>query len=149
MSNLKHIQLQTLDKHLAQISIPEVPSGGWIRAIRSGLGMSIQQLASRIDIAKQSVARLEKNEVNDSITLKSLRKTAEALDCQLVYAFVPNRGGLKAIIEKQALLKAQEIVSAVDHTMQLEAQAVGNAADKIRETAEELAKRPNNKLWDE
>lgn len=148
MSKFKQMQLQTLDKHLSQVSVPEVPSGGWIRAIRSGIGMSIQQLATRIGIAKQSVARLENNEADDSITLKSLRKAAEALDCQLVYALVPNKNGLQGMVEKQALLKAKEIVSAVDHTMQLEAQGVGNAQAKIKETAEELAKNPNTKLWD-
>ncbi|MBL4820596.1 MAG: mobile mystery protein A [Gammaproteobacteria bacterium] len=148
MSKFKQMQLQTLDKHLAQVSVPGVPSGGWIRAIRSGVGMSIQQLATRIGIAKQSVARLENNEADDSITLKTLRKAAEALDCQLVYVLVPNKNGLQGIVEKQALLKAKEIVSAVDHTMQLEAQGVGNAQAKIKETAEELAKSPNTKLWD-
>ena len=148
MNKFKQIQLQTLDKHLAQVSVPETPSGGWIRAIRSGLGMSIQQLAARMGVAKQSVARLERNEADDSITLKSLRKAAEALNCRLVYVLVPNEDGLQGIVQKQALLKAKEIVSAVDHTMQLEAQGVGNAPAKIKEIAEELAKNPNTKLWD-
>lgn len=149
MSKFKQMQLQTLDKHLAEINVPEVPSSGWIRAIRSSLGMSLEQLAARMGIAKQSVARLENNESDDSITLKSLRKAAEGLNCQLVYALVPNnKAGLQGIVEKQALLKAQEIVSAVDHTMQLEAQGVGNVQAKIKEVAEDLAKNPNSKLWE-
>ena len=148
MSKFKQIQLRTLDKHLAQIRVPEVPSNGWIRAIRSSLGMSMEQLAARMGIAKQSVARLENNESGDSITLKSLRKAAEGLNCQLVYALVPNKDGLQGIVEKQALLKAKDIVSAVDHTMQLEAQGVGNLQAKIVELAEDLAKNPNSKLWD-
>lgn len=51
-------------------------------------------------------------------------------------------------VQQNALHKAKEIVSAVDHTMQLEAQGVGNAQAKIKETAEELAKNPNTKLWE-
>jgi predicted DNA-binding mobile mystery protein A len=149
MSKFKQMQLQTLDKHLAQISVPEAPSDGWIRANRSSIGMSIQQLASRIGIAKQSVARLEKNESDDSITLKSLRKAAEALDCRLVYALVPNDGSLEGIVKKQAFKKAYEIVHTVDHSMKLEGQGVGNLKEKIKEIAEELARTPNSKLWAE
>jgi predicted DNA-binding mobile mystery protein A len=148
MVKLKQLQLQLLDKHLAEVSVPETVQGGWIRAVRSSLGMSIQQLADRMGVAKQSVARFERNEADDSITLKSLRKTAEALNCRLVYVLVPNEGSLQAIVQKQALQKAKEIVSAVDYTMQLEAQGVGNAHVKTKETAEELAKNPNTKLWD-
>ena len=65
-----------------------------------------------------------------------------------MYALVPNDGSLQAILDKQALVKAKDIVSAVDHTMQLEAQGVGNLQQKIKETAEELAKNPNTKLWE-
>jgi predicted DNA-binding mobile mystery protein A len=148
MSKFKHMQIQTLDKHLAQISVPETPSGGWIHAIRASLGMSIQQLAVRMGIAKQSVARLEANEVSNAITLKSLRKAAEALNCRLVYVLVPNEGSLQGILDKQALLKAKDIVSAVDHSMQLEAQGVGNLQQKIKETADEFSKNPNSKLWE-
>jgi predicted DNA-binding mobile mystery protein A len=148
MSKFKQMQLQTLDKHLMQVNVPEVPSSGWIRAIRSSIGMSMEQLAARMGIAKQSVARLENNETDDSITLKSLRKAAAGLDCKLVYALVPNKYGLQGIVEKQALLKAKDIVSAVDHTMQLEAQGVGNLQAKIVELAEDFAKNPNSKLWD-
>jgi len=148
MTKLKPLQIQLLDKHLAQVRVPEAVQGRWIRAIRSSLGMSMQQLAGRLGVAKQSVARLERNEADDSITLRSLRKAAEALDCRLVYALVPQEGSLQALVQKQALHKAKEIVSAVDHTMQLEAQGVGNAQAKIKETAEELAKNPNTKLWE-
>jgi hypothetical protein len=45
-------------------------------------------------------------------------------------------------------MKAKDIVSAVDHTMKLEAQGVGNFQQKIKETAEELARNPNAKLWE-
>ncbi len=148
MTKLKQLQIHLLDKHLAQVSVPETVQGGWIRAVRSSLGMSIQQLAGRMGVAKQSVARLERNEADDSITLKSLRKAAEALNCRLVYVLVPEEGSLQAIVQKQALHKAKDIVSAVDHSMQLEAQGVGNLQQKIKETAEELAKNPNSKLWE-
>jgi predicted DNA-binding mobile mystery protein A len=110
--------------------------------------MSVRQMAMRIGITQQSAARLETNESDNSITLKSLRKAAEALDCRLVYALVPNEGSLEAAVKKQAHKKATEIVSAVDHTMGLEAQSVGNAKEKTLEIADDLAKNLNSKLWD-
>ena len=105
-------------------------------------------MGKRIGITQQSAARLEKNEANDAITLKSLRKAAEALDCRLVYALVPNEGGLRDIVRKQALRKARDIVDPVDHSMMLEAQDVGNKQEKTDQLADELARNPNPRLWD-
>jgi predicted DNA-binding mobile mystery protein A len=142
------LQRQTLDRHLANLRDCDRPTGGWIVAIRKSLGMSVRQMAKRMGITQQSAARLEANEVEEAITLKSLRRVAEALNCRLVYALVPEGGNLQHLLEQQALIKAKDIVAAVDHTMQLEAQGVGNLHQKIQEIAEELAKNPNTKLWD-
>lgn len=144
----KHLQLQTLDQHMAEIRVCDRPSDGWIRAVRKSLGMSVRQLATRMGVTQQAVSQLEAKELNETVSIKTLRKAAEALNCRLVYALVPNDGGLQGILDKQALMKAKDIVSAVDHTMQLEAQGVGNLQQKIKETAEELAKNPNSKLWE-
>lgn len=144
----RHLQLQTLDQHIAEIRVCDRPSDGWIRAVRKSLGMSVYQLAVRMGMTQQAVSQLEAKELSETVSIKTLRKAAEALNCRLVYVLVPNEGGLQGILDKQALLKAKDIVSAVDHTMQLEAQGVNNIQEKIRETAEELAKNPNPKLWD-
>lgn len=144
----KHLQLQTLDQHMAEIRVCDRPSDGWIRAVRKSIGMSVCQLATRMGVTQQAVSQLEAKELNETVSIKTLRKAAEALNCRLVYALVPNDGGLQGILDKQALMKAKDIVSAVDHTMQLEAQGVGNLQQKIKETAEELAKNPNSKLWE-
>lgn len=142
------MQLRTLDDHLSEVSVCDRPSGGWIRAVRISLGMSVRQMAKRIGITQQSAARLEKNEATDAITLKSLRKAAEALDCRLVYALVPNEGGLRDTVRKQALRKARDIVDPVDHSMMLEAQDVGNKQERTDQLADELARTPDTKLWD-
>ena len=148
MNKFKRIQLDLLDEHLSGVSICNRPSSGWIRAVRTSFGMSVRQMAERIGIAQQSAARLEKNEVNDAITLKSLRKAAAALDCKLVYALVPNRGSLRDIVRRQALKKAGDIVDPVDHSMMLEAQRVGNRKEKTIQIADELARSPDRSLWD-
>ena len=147
-NKFKYMQLQMLDDHLSRVSVCDRPSGGWIRAVRTSLGMSVRQMAERIGIAQQSAARLEKNEINDAITLRSLRKAAEALDCRLVYAFVPNDDSLRNIVRKRALRKARDIVAPVDHSMMLEAQDVGDRREKIVQIADELARNPDTKLWD-
>ena len=155
MANIfKQLQLQTLDKYLNLIRICDRPGSGWIAAIRKGLGMSVRQLAERIGITQQSVSELEAREIDGSITLKSLRRAAEAMNCQLVYAIVPNKGqvkgkvSLKSIVRMRALKKAKELVESVDQTMMLEGQAAWNLQEKINQTDDELAKNPDSKLWD-
>ncbi len=59
------------------------------------------QFARRLGIRPQSVAALEQSEVNGSIQLKTLRRAAEALDCTLVYALVPN-ASLEAAVRERA-----------------------------------------------
>ena len=144
----KHLQLQQLDQHIAGVRVCERPSDGWIRSVRKALGMSVRQLAIRMGMTQQAVSQLEASELDDSVTLKTLRKAAEAMGCQLVYAIIPVDGSLQDIVRGQATQKAKEIVTAVDHTMQLEAQGVGNLQAKIEEIAEELSKTPNSKLWE-
>jgi len=147
-SKLKLLQLQILDNHLNEIRYCARPSNGWINSIRKALGMSLRQMSQRIGITQQAAAQLETHEAEYTITLKSLRKVAEALNCRLVYALIPNEGSLQTTIEKQAFIKAQALVSAVDHTMTLEDQGVGNANQKIAELTAEFAKEPNSKLWE-
>ncbi len=148
MNNFKYMQLRILDEHLSKVNVCDRPSGGWTRAVRTSLGMNVRQMAERIGITQQSATSLEKNEADDAITLKSLRKAAEALDCRLVYALVPNEGSLRDIVRKQALRKARDIVDPVDHSMMLEAQDVGDKLEKTDQLADELARTPDTKLWD-
>ena len=149
MKKFKQLQLNILDRHLENIHICERPSDGWIRSIRKAIGMSARQLAERIGITQQSTSRLEENELDDSITLKTLRRAAEAMNCRLLYAIVPYQGSLEDIIKQQAYKKAKEIVEPVNHTMLLEAQEVGDLKDKIAEVSDELAKNLNSRLWNQ
>ena len=50
------------------------PPRGWIKAIREALGMTTAQLAARIGVTQTRVSRIEKDEVGDAITLKTLRQ---------------------------------------------------------------------------
>ncbi|PHS77576.1 MAG: transcriptional regulator [Robiginitomaculum sp.] len=119
---------RALDQRFSDIRPIEqysVPTKGWIRAIRDALGMTSAQLATRLDMSRQGVHKVEHSEANDTIRLNTLRKVAEALDCTLVYALVPN-ASLEEKVHGQARKIALRELSRVSHTMALEAQGETN-----------------------
>lgn len=126
------------------------PPTGWIRAIRLSLGMSLQQLAKKLSITKQSVQEFEQREKEGTISIKSLREAANALDMELVYGFVPKDGSLEQLIERKAKELATKIVSRTSHTMKLEDQE--NTQERIKKAILErtaLLKHEMPKvLWD-
>ena len=87
----KRLQIEQLESRinlfLPTRKLPNPPTG-WVKAIRLALGMSLQQLANKLGITKQSVQEIETREVEGAITLKSLRDAARALDMDLVYGLV-------------------------------------------------------------
>ena len=137
-------------KVYAPIANVTPPPTGWIKAVRLALGMSLQQLAIRLSITKQSVQEMEQREKNGFITLKSLRDTANALDMELVYGFVPKDGSLDALIERKARELATKIVSRTSHSMILEDQGISD--ERIEKAIEERATRLKYEmpkiLWD-
>ncbi len=151
--NKKKLQIEQLESRIKLFSpvrkIPNPPTG-WVRAIRMALGMSLQQLANKMSITKQSVQEIEIREKEGAITLKSLREAARALDMELVYGFVPKDGSLEKYIEKKARSLAEEIVSRTSNTMKLEDQE--NTKQRIKKAIDErtqLIKQELPKaLWD-
>ena len=63
--------------------------------------MSLQQLAHKFTFTKQSAQEIELREKVVSITLKSLRETANDLDMQLVYGLVPKDGSIEKLIDRK------------------------------------------------
>lgn len=70
----------------------ERPKTGWLRAVREAGGVSAGELGRRLGVSRQLPLQFEHAEAADTITLKSLRTVAAALDCDLVYALVPRNG---------------------------------------------------------
>ena len=83
------------------------PARGWIRAIREALGMTAAQLGKRMEVNQSTVAGFEYGEVSKAITLDSLERAANALDCRLVYAVVP-RSSFEDQVLEQARRRAPE-----------------------------------------
>lgn len=125
------------------------PPMGWVRAIRDALGLTGAQLARRLNIRPASLSELEKNEASGRITLATLKRAAEALDCTLVYALVPKQS-LDAMVKEAATSAAQRELAASFHTMALEGQGL-RAADKremLADRAADIAKSGGKRLWD-
>jgi predicted DNA-binding mobile mystery protein A len=149
----KSLQLQQLNNKMsgfATLKQVAIPPTGWIKAIRTAIGMSMQQLGNKLNVSKQGILDIEKREKDGSITIKSLKEIARALDMQLVYGFVPNDGSLDALIKKRATELATKIVLRTSNTMKLEDQGNTNKRieNAIKERAEEIKNEMPKILWD-
>lgn len=138
---------EALDRRLqpmGPVSRYAPPPRGWIRAIRDALGMPAADLARRMGVTGATVRALEKSEITGGIRLSSLRRAAEAMDCTLVYAFIPNRG-LEATVREQAKKALERQAWRVHQTMLLEDQA----AESLRsiEDAQLQAVIDSGALW--
>jgi len=134
MSNKRKIARQRLDERLLAFEPDNrlaVPPKGWIRAIRDALGISAPQLGARLGIKSQSLEDMEKSEAKGSIRIETLRKVAEALDCTLVYALVPNTS-LENTVQTRARKIARKELARIGHTMDLEAQGLSEAENEVQ-----------------
>ena len=136
----KKLMVEQLDRKLAKLhplKEVEVPSKGWINAIRTTLNMSLVQLAKRVNKTSVSVKEIEEREEKRTITLKKMIEVGKALDLQFVYGFVPKESSIEKMIEKRAQQVAREIVMRTSHTMKLEEQE--NSEERLRQAIKERA----------
>lgn len=145
---LKLQQTSTALEKWRNAGLPSRPGNGWIRSIREALGMTSVALAKRLGMTDAGIRNLEKAEADDAITLASLRKLAEALDCELKYALIP-RQSLEDMLQQRAEQLARERVLPVAHSMVLEDQAVYQACTdrQIKQLAKELLEGSRRELW--
>lgn len=102
---------------------------GWIHFIRHALNMTLEKLAERVGVSKTTAAQAERGEAEGKLTLATLKKMAEAMECEFVYAFVP-KDPIKDILKKQAVIKAKKLLKSADIHMQLEDQQVKQKMDE-------------------
>ena len=91
----KKLAREQLDKTLKSfesLKAMSAPRKGLIRAIRDTLGMTGVQLAKRLKVNQQRVARIEQDEVLGKVTLNTMQNAAEAMDCVFVYGVVARDG---------------------------------------------------------
>lgn len=125
------------------------PNKGWIRAIREAVGMTATQLAQRMGVSQPRIHALEKAEVNQTVTLETLARAAEALDCQLAYAFIP-RQSLEKTVTQRAYEVARRQLAYTSHSMALESQELRAEYDTqmVDKLARKLIDQSSSKLWE-
>jgi len=133
MNNKKLIREQldvSLQRFRPLLNVP-APQKGWIRAIR------------------QAVARIEKGELEGSVTIKTMRRIAECLDCVFVYGFVP-RTSLEETVARQAKYVATQRLAQASQTMSLENQALSKKENEqiLSNLVDELIRTLPSTLWD-
>jgi predicted DNA-binding mobile mystery protein A len=136
-SNFRRIVLEAMDNRVAALLAAKAsaakPARGWLRAVRSSLGLSQQTVADRLSVTRSSYADLEASEERGAVTLNSLGKAADAMGCELVYFLVP-RAGVASFAElAQRNDPDFKHLQATEHSMALEDQAVGDL--KLRKGA--------------
>ncbi len=147
------LQFQQLNEKMDKLTVLQhliMPPIGWIKAIRNGIGMSMEQLGKKLSITKQAVMDIEKREKEGAITIKSMQEIAKVIDMKFVYGFVPNAGSLEQMIETRSLEIATKIVQRTSTSMKLEDQV--NSKERIEKAIKERAAEIINKtpkiLWE-
>lgn len=150
-NQFRDLQLQQVDALLASWKSAQLsprPRSGWVNTIRESLGMSATAFARRLGMTHAGVRKLETAEALDAITLASLRKLAQALDCELQYALIP-RQSLMQHARAQAEAVARERLLPIAHSMAMEDQAVQGQYAKLQfeSTVKELLEGSRRELW--
>jgi predicted DNA-binding mobile mystery protein A len=146
-NTIRALRRHQLDKQLSKYkNMPKFKLGN-IREIRDALGMTSAQLAGRIGVAQSGVSKMEKSELEKSISLKTLERAAEALGCELAYVFVP-RVSLEQAVLNQAHKRITALSENLFRHMAIELQEPDEEQREqfLADFADELIKN-GNELW--
>jgi predicted DNA-binding mobile mystery protein A len=148
LNNLRLEQIQTTVNAYAVLRTKRTPPRGWLKEVREALGRTERQQAERLNIASSTLHKSEQSEADERISLGQLRKLADALDCELVYALIP-RMPLPQVVQEQAEKLAKAEVFGVAHTMALEDQKPTDERiqKQVTRRAEELLRGKWSDLW--
>lgn len=150
---LKHLRARQIDERIlpwTKLDQPSPPRGGWVKAIRQALGMSTSQLASRLGVTRQAVLDLERREVEANVTLATLKKAADAMECDLLYAVVPRRP-IREMLWTRARAIAAHRLRRIAHSMDLEEQSVPPQEfdHQVEDLAAQIMRDFPRELWSE
>lgn len=96
-------RLAELDRQFcdyAKLQRNATPRCGWTKTIRLALGMSSKALGERLDMTAQGARKLEQAEANGTITLNTLARLADGLDCEVHYVFVPRTSLVEQVLRR-------------------------------------------------
>lgn len=148
LGTIKQIDLSL--SSMKQSSLLSPPAPGWVRTIRKALGMTIAQLANRMQLNPSRIVKIEMSENTQGITLRTMQSVADALECDFVYGLVP-RSSLEAQIKERAHALARKQVMQAAHSMDLEDQSVDAhwIEEQITLLTEAYLQKSWKHLWEE
>lgn len=145
--NARVLQIRALDKKTFDLksakNIVPQPSG-WIKTVREAIGMTVSQLATRLGVTQPRITKMESNENN--LKLSTMKKAAEAMNCEFVYYFKP-KTTFQNLVDEQAQKKAEEVLKTVNVNMALENQEIAED-EAVKDFASDLINTKIKQIWD-
>jgi len=141
------LQIRALDKKTSDLKSAKniVPqSSGWIKTVREAIGMTVSQLAARLGVTQPRITKMESNE--DNLKLSTMKKAAEAMNCEFVYYFKP-KTTFQNLVDEQAQKKAAEVLKTVNVNMALENQEIAED-EAVKDFASDLINTKIKQIWD-
>ena len=141
------LQIRALDKKTSDLKSAKniVPqSSGWIKTVREAIGMTVSQLAARPGVTQPRITKMESNE--DNLKLSTMKKAAEAMNCEFVYYFKP-KTTFQNLVDEQAQKKAAEVLKTVNVNMALENQEIAED-EAVKDFASDLINTKIKQIWD-
>ena len=120
-----------------------------IYLLRSALGMTQKQLATRIKWQQGDIAKVE-NEQKSDVQISTLKKIAGALNCDLVLMMVP-KSNIAEYVDMKSDQIARKLVAASSANMAMEIQKPEKDViqAQIKELKEDIIKRRRSLLWND
>ena len=141
------LQIRALDKKTSDLKSAKniVPQpAGWIKTVREAIGMTVSQLAARLGVTQPRITKMESNE--DNLKLSTMKKAAEAMNCEFVYYFKP-KTTFQNLVDEQAQKKAAEVLKTVNVNMALENQEIAED-EAVKDFASDLINTKIKQIWD-
>jgi predicted DNA-binding mobile mystery protein A len=99
-------RLAEIDRQLHEVGslgAIKTPRSGWVKTLRLAMGMSSLALGERVAMSPQGVRQLERAEADGTISLRTLARLADGLDCDIRYVLIP-----RTRLVDQVVRRAQE-----------------------------------------
>lgn len=78
-----------------------------LRAVRQAVGIPMKEIAERMGVSRSVVFDMEECEEKRTISLRSLERVAEAMECRVVYGIVPRENkSLEDLAEERMWARA-------------------------------------------
>ena len=135
------------------------PKKGWINEIRTSLDIPLRRLGQKVMTDKgkptspQGIIELEASEVEGKITIKSLKKIADALDMDLVYGFAPKQESVVMWLYRKIKPEAKErfydsIIESIKEGVLKPKRVQDHNQTAIRNEALDLLRNMSKSVWD-